>query len=97
MNAQLARPEGGRFCSFALQQIKAVPIGARRSCITAERTKTAVLKAVVREIQIAVHHVADRLASKRPAQRIGLRLETGRVRALQEGLGRPDGVGTAWV
>ena len=97
LNAELGRAEGGRFCSFALQQLKAVPIGARRSCITAERAKTAVLNAVVREIQIAVHHVADRLASKRPAQRISLRLETGCVRAPQEGLGRPDGVGTAWV
>jgi len=56
-----------------------------------------VLNAVVREIQIAVHHVADRLASKLLAQRIGLRLETGCVRALQEGRGRPDGLGTAWV
>ena len=97
LDTELTRPEGGGFCGFLLQQLKAVPIGARRTGIAAERTKTAVLNAVVREVQIAVHHIADHLACERAAQRIGLRLQRGCVGASQKGMRRPDGLEAPWV
>ena len=88
LDAEFGGPERLGFSSALLQGVKAVPVGARLAWIAAKGTEAAVLLAMVAGVEVAVHHVGDRVAHQLAAQVVGLTAQRLRRRLTEQPQGQ---------
>lgn len=84
LDAELGGTGGMGLSGALLEAVAVVPVGTVLAGIAAKGAEAAVLDAVIADVEIAIHHVGDRVAHRGLAPTIGLSPQTFRSRLLQE-------------